>query len=1028
MNTKTFIRRPLLSMVISIIIVLLGVISLLSLPVERYPDIAPPAIYVWASYPGASAETVQKSVVMPLEEAINGVEGMTYMTSSASNGSASLTIYFEQGANADMAAVNVQNRVIQAQAQLPAEVLQTGVATEKRQPGQLRIIALESPNGTYDENFLSNYFYNNLRPALLRIKGVGKVEVWGAQYALRIWLKPDVMVRHKLMPSDISAVLAEQNIEASVGSLGSNSDNVFQYVLRYTGRKTEVSEFENLVIASLPTGEELLLKDVADVELGQSDYDYINSINGHPGVMGSVSQMAGSNATKINLDIDKLLKETERSLPKDVKIVTFDNTNDFLFASIREVILTLVIAIVLVLIVVLFFLQDFRATLVPAVGIVVSLVGTFAFMKVAGFSVNLLTLFALVLVIGTVVDDSIVVVEAVKAKFDEGYTSARKASEDAMSGLATTLFTTTLVFMVIFIPVAFVGGTTGIFFKQFGLTMAVAVGISLLNALTLSPALCALLLRPNVAEREGVTYYLRKAYDVTFTSLLKHYSNLVHRLLKRKGWVAGGMVAALLLFGILFKVVPTGFIPNEDMGTLFADLTPPSGYTANKTFDLMNRACDKICELPEVQDVGGVVGVGAGANIFVQLKPWGERKGSDHSSTAVMEKISELMAEEAEAQSFVSEPGMVEGYGGNGGFEFSVQGRNGQDVKTLHAVTTRFIEMLSERPEIGEVYSSYDVNYPQYRVDLDVARCKKMSVAPSTVLNEMGAYLGGDYISNFNKYNKVYQVDLQLRPSDRNRPESLASLYVRSESGEMMPINQFVTLTKEYMPQSLYSFNMFRSIDVSGSVAQGSSSGRAIKAIQETAAKELPVGYSLEFGGITREESQTSSRIIFIFLICIVFAYLVMVALYESLFIPLAVMLSVPFGLAGSLLFAKLFGVENNIYMQIGMVMLVGLLSKTAILLTEYASQARREGLTLTGAALRSAKVRLRPILMTSLTMIIGMLPLMFASGVGANDSRTIGVCVVGGMLFGTLGLLAAVPVLFVVFQKIQESIVHREK
>ncbi len=1027
MNIKTFIHRPLLSMVISVIIVLLGVISLLSLPVERYPDIAPPAIYVWASYPGASAKTVQKSVVMPLEEAINGVEGMTYMTSSASNGSASLTIYFEQGANADMAAVNVQNRVIQAQAQLPAEVLQTGVATEKRQPGQLRIIALESPNGTYDENFLSNYFYNNLRPALLRIKGVGKVEVWGAQYALRIWLKPDMMARHKLMPSDISAVLAEQNIEASVGSLGSNSDNVFQYVLRYTGRKTEVSEFENLVIASLPTGEELLLKDVADVELGQSDYDYINSINGHPGVMGSVSQMAGSNATKINLEIDKLLKETERSLPKDVKIVTFDNTNDFLFASIREVILTLVIAIVLVLIVVLFFLQDFRATLVPAVGIVVSLVGTFAFMKVAGFSVNLLTLFALVLVIGTVVDDSIVVVEAVKAKFDEGYTSARKASEDAMSGLATTLFTTTLVFMVIFIPVAFVGGTTGIFFKQFGLTMAVAVGISLLNALTLSPALCALLLRPNAAEEKGVSHYLRKAYNATFTSLLKHYSTLVQRLLKRKGWVAGSVVAALLLFGILFKVVPTGFIPNEDMGTLFADLTPPSGYTANKTFDLMNRACDKIRELPEVQDVGGVVGVGAGANIFVQLKPWSERKGSDHSSTAVMEKISELMAEETEAQSFVSEPGMVEGYGGNGGFEFSVQGRNGQDVKTLHAVTTRFIEKLSERPEIGEVYSSYDVNYPQYRVDLDVARCKKMGVAPSTVLNEMGAYLGGDYISNFNKYNKVYQVDLQLRPSDRNRPESLASLFVRSESGEMMPINQFVTLTKEYMPQSLNSFNMFRSIDVSGSVAQGSSSGRAIKAIQETAAKELPVGYSLEFGGITREESQTSSRIFFIFVICIVFAYLVMVALYESLFIPLAVMMSVPFGLAGSLLFAKLFGVENNIYMQIGMVMLVGLLSKTAILLTEYASQARREGLTLTGAALRSAKVRLRPILMTSLTMIFGMLPLMFASGVGANGSRTIGVCVVGGMLFGTLGLLASVPVLFVVFQKIQEK-VHREK
>ena len=1022
-NTKTFIHRPLLSIVISVIIVLLGVISLLSLPMERYPDIAPPAIYVWASYPGASAETVEKSVVMPLEEAINGVEGMTYMTSSASNGSASITIYFEQGANADMAAVNVQNRVIQAQGQLPAEVLQTGVATEKRQPGQLRIIALESSNGTYDENFLSNYFYNNLRPALLRIKGVGKVEVWGAQYALRIWLKPDVMARHKLMPSDISAVLAEQNIEASVGSLGSNSDNVFQYVLRYTGRKTEVSEFENLVIASLPTGEELLLKDVADVELGQSDYDYINSINGHPGVMGSVSQMAGSNATKINIEIDKLLAETGKSLPKDVKIVTFDNTNDFLFASIREVILTLIIAIVLVLVVVLFFLQDFRATLIPAIGILVSLIGTFAFMKVAGFSVNLLTLFALVLVIGTVVDDSIVVVEAVKARFDEGYTSTRKASEDAMSGLSVTLFTTSLVFMVIFIPVAFIGGTTGIFFKQFGLTMAVAVGISLINALTLSPALCALILRPNTEEKDGVTHYLRKAYNATFSSLLKHYSTLIGCLLKRKRWVAGGVALALLLFGILFKVVPTGFIPNEDMGTLFVDLTPPSGYTANKTFDLMNHNCDKIRELPEVQDVGGVVGVGAGANIFIQLKPWKERRGKSHSSSAIMEKIDAILSQETEAQSFVSEPGMVEGYGGNGGFEFSVQGRNGQDAKTLHEVTTRFMDKLSERPEIGETYSSYDVNYPQYRVDLDVARCKKMGVAPSTVLNEMGAYLGGDYISNFNKYNKVYQVDLQLRPSDRNRPESLASLFVRSESGEMMPVNQFVTLTKEYMPQSINSFNMFPSIDVSGSVAEGSSSGRAIKAIQETAAKELPVGYSIEFGGITREESQTSGRIIFIFLICIVFAYLVMVALYESLFIPLAVMLSVPFGLAGSLLFAKLFGVENNIYMQIGMVMLVGLLSKTAILLTEYASQARSEGMSLAEAALSSAKVRLRPILMTSLTMIIGMLPLMFASGVGANGSRTIGVCVVGGMLFGTLGLLLTVPVLFVVFQKIQERV-----
>ena len=1034
MTVKTFIDRPLLSIVISVFIVALGVIALTSLPVEKYPDIAPPAINVWASYPGASAETVQKSVVTPLEEAINGVEGMTYMKSSASNGSASVTVFFEQGANADMAAVNVQNRVIQAQGQLPAEVLQIGVSTEKQQPGQLRIIALESPDGTYDENFLSNYFYNNLRPAILRINGVGKVEVWGAPYALRIWLKPDVMARHGLMPSDISAVLAEQNIEASVGALGENSDNVFQYALRYTGRKTEISEFENLVIASLLTGEELRLKDVADIELGQSDYAFTNRINGHPGVMGAVHQVAGSNATKINLEIDKLISGVEQSLPKDIKIVTFDNTNDFLFASIREVVVTLIIAILLVLVVVFFFLQDFRATLIPAIGIVVSLIGTFAFMKVAGFSVNLLTLFALVLVIGTVVDDSIVVVEAVKAKFDSGYKSAYKASVDAMKGLAITLFTTTLVFMVIFIPVSFMGGTTGIFFKQFGLTMAVAVGISFINALTLAPALCALFLKPSAVEtRRGTSLQsrVRTAYTTTFNALLKHYADMVHWLLGRKWIVAVSVAVAAVLMVVLFKVVPTGFVPNEDMGNLFVEINTPSGYTMEKTREVMNRVSDQIQELPAVEAVGGVVGVGAGSNgafIYVQLKPWKQRKGYENSSTGVMEQINEILAEEHEAQSFAMEPGMIEGYGGGGGFEFSVQDRNGMDVRTLKEITDRFLEKLQERPEIGEIYSNYDVNYPQYRVDVDVSRCKKVGVSPSTVLNELGAYLGGDYISNFNKYGKVYQVTTQLRPSDRIRPESLDQLFVRSESGAMLPISQFVTLTKEYMPQTLSSHNMFSCIDVSGNVAQGGSTGSAIKAIQEVAAKELPVGYSVEFSGITREESRTSGRVVFIFIISALFVYLVMVALYESLLIPLAVMLSVPFGLAGSLLFAQLFGVENNIYMQIGLIMLVGLLAKTSILITEYASQGRLKGLSIGQAALQSAKERLRPILMTSLTMIFGMLPLMFATGAGANGSRTIGVCVVGGMLFGTLGLLVTVPALFAVFQKVQERFKPMER
>ena len=1032
MTVKTFIDRPLLSIVISVFIVALGVIALTSLPVEKYPDIAPPAINVWASYPGASAETVQKSVVTPLEEAINGVEGMTYMKSSASNGSASVTVFFEQGANADMAAVNVQNRVIQAQGQLPAEVLQIGVSTEKQQPGQLRIIALESPEGIYDENFLSNYFYNNLRPAILRINGVGKVEVWGAQYALRIWLKPDVMARHSLMPSDISAVLAEQNIEVSVGALGENSENVFQYALRYTGRKTKISEFENLIITSLPTGEELRLKDVADIELGQSDYAFTNRINGHPGVMGAVHQVAGSNATKINLEIDKLIREVEQSLPKDIKIVTFDNTNDFLFASIREVVVTLIIAILLVLVVVFFFLQDFRATLIPAIGIVVSLIGTFAFMKMAGFSVNLLTLFALVLVIGTVVDDSIVVVEAVKAKFDSGYKSAYQASVDAMKGLAVTLFTTTLVFMVIFIPVSFMGGTTGIFFKQFGLTMAVAVGISFINALTLAPALCAMILKPSGETfQETLRTRVLTIYTTVFNALLKHYADMVSWLLGRKWVVAVSVAVAAVLMVVLFKVIPTGFVPNEDMGNLFVEINTPSGYTMDKTREVMNRMSDQIQELPAVEAVGGVVGVGAGSNgafIYVQLKPWKQRKGYENSSTGVMEQINELLAQEREAQSFAMEPGMIEGYGGGGGFEFSVQDRNGMDVRTLKEITDRFLEKLQERPEIGEIYSNYDVNYPQYRVDVDVSRCKKVGVSPSTVLNELGAYLGGDYISNFNKYGKVYQVTTQLRPSDRIRPESLDQLFVRSESGAMLPISQFVTLTKEYMPQTLSSHNMFSCIDVSGNVAQGGSTGSAIKAIQEVAAKELPIGYSVEFSGITREESRTSGRVVIIFIISALFVYLVMVALYESLFIPMAVMLSVPFGLAGSLLFAKLFGVENNIYMQIGLIMLVGLLAKTAILITEYASQGRLKGLSIGQAALQSAKERLRPILMTSLTMIFGMLPLMFATGAGANGSRTIGVCVVGGMLFGTLGLLVTVPALFAVFQKVQERFKPMER
>ena len=1050
MKIKTFIDRPLLSIVINIMVVAVGIIALTRLPIEKYPDIAPPTVYLWTSYPGASAEAVQKSVLAPLEQAINGVDNMTYMKSSASKGSASISISFKQGSNADMAAVNVQNRVVQAQAQLPAEVLKMGVTVEKQQPGQLRILALESPGGTYDENFLSNYFFNNLRPAILRIQGVGKCEVWGGQYALRIWLKPDAMARHGIVPSDITTLLEEQNVEASIGSIGENTKNTFQYTLRYTGRKEEVTEFENLVLVSKQTGEELYLKDVADLELGQSDYAYINHINGHPGVMGSVSQVAGSNATRINQDIDRLLKEVEQSMPKDIRIVTFDNTNDFLFASIREVIFTLLLAIVLVLFIVYLFLQDLRATLIPALGIVVSLIGTFAFMAVAGFSINMLTLFALVLVIGTVVDDSIVVVEAVQTRISltpdpspkgEGsdYSDKERTSPilttslsrrrrvggeavAAMHSISSALFTSTLVFMVIFIPVSFVNGTSGIFYKQFGLTMAVAVGISLLVAMTLAPALCALILRP-ADDCKGLSARVRSAYNATFQVLLGHYTKMAMVFIRRKWLAVGAIAAAVALMVLLMRVVPTGFVPDEDMGALMVDLSTPPGYTMAKTEEVMVRLTDQIQQLPEVESVGGVVGLD-GANkgmVQVQLKPWDKRKGSEHTSWAVSERINKILSGEREAESFANSPGMIDGYGRGGGFEFSITNKNGADLHTFYDVSQRFLEFLNQRPEVSDAYSGYAIDYPQYRVDVDASRCKKLGVSPSAVLNEMGAFLGSSYVSNFNKYNQVYQVTMQLLPTDRADLQSLDRLFVRSTGGEMLPLSQFVTFTKEYMPQSLDRFNMVSCIGVSGSVPPGSSTGDAIRAIREVAQKELPVGYGIEFGGITREESQMSGNIFIIFIICTIFVYLIMVALYESLFIPLAVILGVPFGLMGSFLFAKIFGVENNIYLQVGLIMLIGLLSKTAILLTEYATQCRHAGMSLKQSAFFAAKMRLRPILMTSLTMIFGMLPLMFASGAGANGSRTVGVGTVGGMLLGTIGLLFVVPALFVIFQTLQE-------
>ncbi|MFI3262735.1 MAG: efflux RND transporter permease subunit [Rikenellaceae bacterium] len=1030
MNIKTFIDRPIFSIGISIFIVIFGLISLVSLPIEQYPNIAPPAVKVSTSYPGASADAIQNSVIAPLEEAINGVENMMYMTSSASNsGDVEITVYFNQGTNADMAAVNVQNRVSIGSGTLPAEVTQIGVTTQKEQPGTLRLVALVSPNGTYDENFLSNYMSINIRPEIQRIQGVAAVTVFGSDYSVRIWLDPKVMNQYKLMPSDISAVLAEQNIEIATGTFGEYSGQTFQYTMKYSGRKQSIEEFEELVIQALPDGEVLRLKDVARIELGRDSYFFNSNINGMNGVPAKINQTAGSNATAINLNIDKLLAELEKQLPPDIEIITFQNTNDFLFASIEAVVISLILAIILVFIVVYFFLQDFRATLIPTICIIISLIGTFAFLMVAGFSLNLLTLFALVLVIGTVVDNAIVVVEAVQARFDSGYKSPYKATVDAMQGLIAALFTTTLVFMAVFIPVSFMGGTTGVFYTQFGLTMAVAVGISFINSLTLSPALCAILLKPNPEEGEGskVAARVRKAYNTSYNAMLKRYTKGAMFFIRRKILVSFVILASLALLGYMMATTKQGFVPNEDTAMLYIDVSTSQGMTSDETEKSVNEVFEAIKDIPEFKVCARVAGFGLisgrssnAATFFINLKHWDERPEAENSVEAVMAEIYARTAHIKTARLFVLAPGMIPGYGEGGGFEFHTQNKLGSDIQEFYAVTQDYLAKLNARPEIAMAYSSYNISYPQYVVDVDAVKCKRAGVSPKEVLSVISGYYGSLYASNFNRFSKVYRVMIQAEDSARKDLSTLDDVYVRIGT-EMAPVSQFVTLTKVYDPVELNRFNMYPSIGVNGAIAPGYSSGDAINAIKEVA-DEMPRGYGIDFSGMTREEEQGGDTTMIVFAICFMFIFVLMSMLYESYFIPLAVILSVPFGLLGSFLFAKMMGLENNIYLQVGLIMLIGLLSKTAILLTEYATQCRNSGMSIKQSAFFSAKVRMRPILMTALTMIFGMIPLMFASGVGANGNRTIGSGAVGGMIIGTLALLFIVPALFVIFQTIQEK------
>ncbi|MBR3513368.1 MAG: efflux RND transporter permease subunit [Bacteroidaceae bacterium] len=1034
-----FIDRPILAGVISVMIVIVGLIGLLQLPIEQFPDIAPPTVSVGASYTGANAETLQKAVVVPIEEAINGVENMLYMTSSASNnGSARINVFFKQGTDPDMATVNVQNRVAQAQGLLPAEVTRTGVTVTRRQTSTLKSLGLYSPNGTYDRAFLNNYFKINIEPRLSRVPGVGEVDVWGANYAMRIWLDPAKMAQHKLMPSDITAVLAEQNIESPAGTLGEESENTFQFVLKYRGRYEDEADYENLVVRSEPDGTILRLKDVARVEIGLQNYAIEGSINGRPGATCMISQTPGSNANEIIVAIDKLVEEIRADLPADLELIDLMSTKDFLDASMNSVERTLFEAIILVVLVVYLFLQRMRTTLIPLIAIIVSLVGTFGFLYVADFSLNTLTLFALVLVIGTVVDDAIVVAEAVQAQLDGSATDARQATVSAMSSITSALITSTLVFMAVFIPVCFMGGTSGIFYTQFGLTMAVAVLISMVNALTLSPALCALIMKRHTkadGERGSFSYRFHEAFETSFQALVAKYKYGAAFFLRRRWLVGVLIVASLGTFAYLLRTTKTALVPNEDMGVIYVTVQTQPGSSKAATRATMDEVERRIANLPQLKAYSKTNGVsrmaGQSSNngmFLLRLKNWDERKGDADDLQSVMAEVTRRVADISEAKIMVFTQPMITGYGATNGFELQVQDHQGGSVDSLLLHTNRLIQALQQRPEISRAQTSFDNRYPQYRLEVDAARCKQAGVSPTDVLACLSGYIGGSYSSNMNKFSKLYRVMVQGEINTHLDAQSLQNMYVRTNTGHMAPLAGFVRLTPTLGTASLNRFNLFPAIQVSGLPEKGYSSGQALQAVREEAARLLPEGYGYEFAGMSREEATAGQNTLYVFLACIIFIYLILCALYESLFIPWAIILSVPFGLMGSFLFAQWFGLENNIYMQTGVIMLIGLLSKTAILLTEYATTRRRAGMSISMAALSAAKVRLRPILMTSLTMIFGLLPMMFATGAGANGNRSLGVGTVGGMLVGTLALLFMVPALFAVFQWLEERLLPNRR
>lgn len=1049
MKLDKFINRPVLSTVISILMVILGVIGLATLPITQYPDIAPPTVQVRATYTGASASAVLNSVIAPLEEQINGVENMMYIQSSATNtGAADINVYFKQGTDPDMAAVNVQNRVSMAQGLLPAEVTQIGVTTQKRQNSMLMVFSLYDENDTYDVEFIENYANINIVPEIKRVNGVGDANVLGMDYSMRIWLKPDIMAQYKLVPADISGALAEQNIEAAPGQFGERGNQIFQYTIKYKGRLQSTQEFEDIVIKALPNGEILRLGDVAELELGRLAYTFNNRVNGHKSVSCIVYQMAGTNATQTIAELEKVLEKAQASLPSGLKINIAQNANDFLFASIHEVIKTLIEAFVLVFIVVYIFLQDMRSTLIPAIAIPVALIATFFVLKLIGFSVNLLTLSAMVLAIAIVVDDAIVVVEGVHAKLDQGYKSAREASIDAMSELGGAIVSITLVMMSVFVPVSFMGGTAGTFYRQFGLTMAISIGFSALNALTLSPALCALFLKPHSGDhgnkKMSMIDRFHTSFNTAYDTLLKSYKKRVVFFIHKK-WLSMGLVAASVALLIFFmNTTPTGMVPNEDTGTIMGVVTLPPGTSQERAMRVMEQVDSLVAAEPAVESrtlVSGFSFIGGQGpsygSFIIKLRDWEERSVMQNSSVVVGTLFMRAQKIFKDAQVLFFAPPMIPGYSASSDIELNMLDKTGGDLNNFNDVLRNYIEALKQRPEINSAQTSFNPNFPQYMMDIDVAACKKAGISPRDILTTMQGYFGGMYASNFNSFGKMYRVMIQASPESTKNLESLNRIKVRN-GDTMAPITQFVSLRKIYGPDVISRFNLYTSIKVMVAPAAGYTSGQALQAIAEVAKENLPIGFGYELGGMAREEAETSSgSTAIIFILCFVFVYLLLSAQYESYILPLSVLLSVPAGLLGSFLFVNGFAalgsipalkmilgtMSNDIYMQIALIMLMGLLAKNAILIVEFALDRRKQGMSISWAAVLGAAARLRPILMTSLAMIVGLIPLMLAMGVGAHGNRTLGASAIGGMLIGMIFQIFIVPVLFVIFQWLQEKV-----